>query len=251
MRPGVIAFAIVLGATGTAAAYPQFQLSRDQTCSGCHLSPAGGGLLNENGLSTAESMSQYGTAPEFFYNKVPTPSWLELGGNFFAVRSATSARRRTTSPTSQCRPRSTPTRRSATSSCTPTSGARPPEWDGGRTYKADTYVWSREHYIETSRTRAARMVCTSASGASCRCSACGSRSTRTSRASTVARRCTRRRTARRSRTSSRSTRFMSAASSRIRYIRSGLARQRRRRVRGVSAQRKVVARTRVHGVVVR
>ena len=39
----------VAAMAGTAAAYPQFQLSRDQTCTGCHLSPAGGGLLNENG----------------------------------------------------------------------------------------------------------------------------------------------------------------------------------------------------------
>jgi hypothetical protein len=68
--------------SGTAHAYPQFQMSRDQTCSGCHISPAGGGLLNENGLATAEGISQFGTAPEFFYGKVPTPSWLTLGGDF-------------------------------------------------------------------------------------------------------------------------------------------------------------------------
>jgi hypothetical protein len=66
---------------GTAHAYPQFQMSRDQTCTGCHISPAGGGLLNENGLATAEGISQWGTAPEFFYGKIPTPSWLVLGGD--------------------------------------------------------------------------------------------------------------------------------------------------------------------------
>ena len=66
---------------GTAHAYPQFQMSRDQTCTGCHYSPAGGGLLNENGLATAEGISQFGTAPEFFYGKIPTPSWLVLGGD--------------------------------------------------------------------------------------------------------------------------------------------------------------------------
>jgi hypothetical protein len=72
----------VLLAAGTASAYPQFQLSRDQTCTGCHLSPAGGGLLNENGYNVAETISQYGTAPEFMYNKLSLPSWLILGGDF-------------------------------------------------------------------------------------------------------------------------------------------------------------------------
>jgi hypothetical protein len=74
--------AACLGALGgTAHAYPQFQMSRDQTCNGCHISPAGGGLLNENGLATAESISQWGTAPEFFYGKIPLPSRLLLGGD--------------------------------------------------------------------------------------------------------------------------------------------------------------------------
>ena len=75
------ALLIVLAFAGSASAYPQFQLVRDQTCSGCHLSPAGGGLLSENGLTNAESLSQWGTAPEFFYRKVPLPSWLALGGD--------------------------------------------------------------------------------------------------------------------------------------------------------------------------
>lgn len=66
---------------GKAEAYPQFQLSRDPTCTGCHVSPAGGGLLNENGLATAETISQWGTAPEFFYGKIPRPDWLMLGGD--------------------------------------------------------------------------------------------------------------------------------------------------------------------------
>ncbi len=77
----VLALAIVLAAR-TAAAYPQFELSKDQTCAGCHISPAGGGLLGENGLNTAEAISQYGTAPEFMYGALPLPKWLELGGDF-------------------------------------------------------------------------------------------------------------------------------------------------------------------------
>jgi hypothetical protein len=87
-RSGAAGLAVAIAAcatlavtAGTAHAYPQFQMSRDQTCTGCHVSPAGGGLLGENGLSTAEAISQWGTAPEFFYGKIPTPSWLELGGD--------------------------------------------------------------------------------------------------------------------------------------------------------------------------
>jgi hypothetical protein len=77
----LLAIAVVLATARAAAAYPQFQLVKDQTCSGCHLSPAGGGLLTENALDTAETISQWGTAPEFFYKKVPLPSWLQLGGD--------------------------------------------------------------------------------------------------------------------------------------------------------------------------
>jgi hypothetical protein len=77
----VLAGVAMLAGAGTAHAYPQFQLSRDQTCTACHISPAGGGLLNENGLVTAETNSQWGTAAEFFYGKVPTPDWLTLGGD--------------------------------------------------------------------------------------------------------------------------------------------------------------------------
>ncbi len=75
-----VAAVLALGA-GAAEAYPQFQLSRDPTCTGCHVSPAGGGLLNENGLATAETISQWGTSPEFFYGKIPKPDWLMLGGD--------------------------------------------------------------------------------------------------------------------------------------------------------------------------
>lgn len=83
MRLVVLAVALIVVALtgGRADAYPQYQLSYDQTCTGCHLSPAGGNLLNENGLAAAESMSQFGTAPEFFYGKLGTPDWLHLGGD--------------------------------------------------------------------------------------------------------------------------------------------------------------------------
>lgn len=71
----------LLGLAGVAHAYPQYQLSRDQTCTGCHLSPAGGNLLSENGLMVAEGKSQFGTAPEFLNGLVSPPDWLVLGGD--------------------------------------------------------------------------------------------------------------------------------------------------------------------------
>jgi hypothetical protein len=82
MKTLILTVAIVLaGLAGRADAYPQFQLVHDQTCSGCHISPAGGNLLNENGLAQAESMSQLGHNPEFFYGKPGLPKWLTLGGD--------------------------------------------------------------------------------------------------------------------------------------------------------------------------
>jgi hypothetical protein len=77
----VLGGALMVVATPRAAAYPQFQLSRDQTCTNCHISPSGGGLLTENGYNVAEATSQFGTPPEFMYGKVPQPSWLALGGD--------------------------------------------------------------------------------------------------------------------------------------------------------------------------
>lgn len=82
MRAVQLVIVLVLLAIGGAAdAYPQFLLSRDATCASCHIVPAGGNLLNENGLAVAETMSTFGTAPEFMYGAIPTPDWLVLGGD--------------------------------------------------------------------------------------------------------------------------------------------------------------------------
>ncbi|MBA3500480.1 MAG: hypothetical protein M4D80_23370 [Myxococcota bacterium] len=81
MKSILLSLVTLVVLSGVADAYPQFQLMRDQTCTGCHLSPAGGNLLNENGYAVAEAMSQFGTAPEFMYGAIPTPSWLVLGGD--------------------------------------------------------------------------------------------------------------------------------------------------------------------------
>ncbi len=86
MTPRALAVVlVVLAWSARSLAYPQFQLSRDQMCTDCHLSPAGGGLLSENGLVTAENISQWGIAPEFVNGLVPTPKWLALGGDLRAA----------------------------------------------------------------------------------------------------------------------------------------------------------------------
>ncbi len=142
MRSALIVGATMFASAGTAAAYPQFQLSRDQTCSGCHLSPAGGGLLNENGLNTAESISQYGTAPEFIMGKVPTPSWLALGGDLRGAGGFI----RAPANNPAAFPMEAEVQARATFghlSIDADVGFRPPQWDN----TAATLVWSREHYV--------------------------------------------------------------------------------------------------------
>src|SRR5678815_2245963 len=84
---GLVAAALAFGVAARSYAYPQFPMSRDQTCTGCHISPAGGGLLTENGLLTDEAISQWGTPAGFFYGKIPTPPWLVLGGDLRGPRS--------------------------------------------------------------------------------------------------------------------------------------------------------------------
>jgi hypothetical protein len=77
-----ILVACLLTQHNDAVAYPQYQLSRGQTCTECHVSPSGGGLLTEQGMVTAESESKKGHAPEFLYGVWTPPSWLRLGGDF-------------------------------------------------------------------------------------------------------------------------------------------------------------------------
>ena len=141
VRAPLIAIVLVL-ATGRAHAYPQFQLSRDQTCSGCHLSPAGGGLLNENGMNTADSMSEFGTSPEFMYGKWTPPDWLTLGGDFRAASGylATPQRYLLTIPM-QGDLYGHVTKDHF--SLQVTAGFRPVQYGNENA----THVWSREHYL--------------------------------------------------------------------------------------------------------
>jgi len=81
MRHAVLVTTIVFGGLHAAHAYPQYQLSRDQTCTSCHQSPAGGGLLDENGLAVAESTSARSGSAGFLYGAIEPPGWLSLGGD--------------------------------------------------------------------------------------------------------------------------------------------------------------------------
>jgi hypothetical protein len=147
LAPAVVAVAAVaatLAVTrGTARAYPQFQMSRDQTCSGCHLSPAGGGLLTENGLVAAEGISQWGTAPEFFYNKIPTPSWLVLGGDLRGASGYIQAPEKLLASFPMQAELSGRATFGAGFSLSADVGARDSEFGKEST----TFAWSREHYL--------------------------------------------------------------------------------------------------------
>lgn len=73
---------------GTAAAYPQFTLSRQTTCSACHVSPAGGGILDGMGAITAEDDTTFGGDGGFLEGKITLPDWLKVGGDFRAAAGA-------------------------------------------------------------------------------------------------------------------------------------------------------------------
>jgi len=144
-----IAVAIIgLGLTSRrAGAYPQYQLSRDQTCSDCHLSPAGGGPLRENGYNVAEVSSQFGTAPEFMYDALPMPSWLALGGD---LRGAAGYIRKPDNAVTGF-PMQADLYAHATYkgfSLQLLAGVRPAQWiTGNGTPGVLDRVWSREHYL--------------------------------------------------------------------------------------------------------
>jgi hypothetical protein len=143
----IVIGAAVVFASQRAHAYPQYQLSRDQTCTSCHVSPAGGGLLTENGYNVAEATSQFGTAPEFMYGKVPQPSWLELGGDF---RGATGYVR-TPDDVFALFPMQADLYVQLTYNAFSlhlTGGARPAQWIlGNGTPGVFDRLWSREHYL--------------------------------------------------------------------------------------------------------
>lgn len=94
------AAALVVGlvvAHGAAEAYPQFQLSTaNSRCNLCHISPTGGGLLNDYGRSeSGDTISQFGGDGSFLYGVYEEPTWLKLGVD---LRGAALARQQTDDP---------------------------------------------------------------------------------------------------------------------------------------------------------
>ena len=138
----VVALAAVWFSGGQAHAYPQFQLAYDQVCTGCHVSPSGGGLLNENGLGVAEANALFADKPEVNYGAFKLPSWFNLGGEF---RSATGYIHTPTNILTFF-----PMVYELTAAATKgslsvhlTAGPRPPQFGNENA----TRVWSREHYV--------------------------------------------------------------------------------------------------------
>jgi hypothetical protein len=147
----LIILIVLAAAGGTAAAYPQFQLSQDTTCSGCHISPAGGGLLSENGANTAEGISALGQNPEFMYGAIDLPEWLALGGDIRGQGGYLQAPQRYL----WAFPMQGELYAAATKgnfSLYVNAGLRPKQ-EGNETA---TYVWSREHYVQWQQEAGAR-----------------------------------------------------------------------------------------------
>jgi hypothetical protein len=141
MRTLIIVVVLAI-ASGRAEAYPQFQLSRDQTCSGCHISPAGGGLLTENGLNTAESVSMLGTNPAFLNGAFETPDWLSISGDIRAMGGYLQAPQRYLWAFPMQGELNAAVRRGKLTFYL-NAGMRPAQ-EGNETA---TYIWSREHYV--------------------------------------------------------------------------------------------------------
>jgi hypothetical protein len=143
MRVALLTVAIVCALAGVAAAYPQFQLSKDQTCSSCHITPEGGDLLNENGLDVAEQISQFGTDPAFINGVFKLPAWLMLGGDFRGATGFVQAPQKYLETFPMQADIYASAKFAGHFHVNVTVGYRPPEY--GNT--AATQVWSREHYI--------------------------------------------------------------------------------------------------------
>jgi hypothetical protein len=72
---------LVAWAPPPAAAYPEFQLATGNgRCSLCHISPTGGGLINDYGRSeSSATISQFGGNGDFLYGVYKEPEWMKLG----------------------------------------------------------------------------------------------------------------------------------------------------------------------------
>lgn len=90
--PLFILFVVTVVTSPRAFAFPEMIRHGYVNCTSCHVSPTGGGLLNEYGrelskevLSTWVSKSESSREHYFAYGLVTPPSWLTLGGDVRAV----------------------------------------------------------------------------------------------------------------------------------------------------------------------
>ncbi|HEY4243224.1 MAG TPA: hypothetical protein VGM88_25605 [Kofleriaceae bacterium] len=138
----LVVLAVLAAVAPRAHAYPQYQLSHDVTCTGCHLSPSGGGLLNENGLAVAETTAQFGGSSAFLHGAIDPPSWLQLGGDARFAAGGIDAR----GLAAAAYPMQAEVYANASShgfSLALTGGLRSPQ-EGG---SIGHVPWSREHYL--------------------------------------------------------------------------------------------------------
>jgi len=142
MRVIVVAL-FVLCAAGRADAYPQWQLSRDATCSSCHIAPDGGGLLTEGGLEVANTVAFRDADPGFLYGALSTPSWLVLGGDVRIATGLVQARHTGFAFFPMQAELSGTALHPSGFSVHATAGFRRPQTDGSALHA----LWSREHYV--------------------------------------------------------------------------------------------------------
>lgn len=79
---GVVALAVLVLLGGEARAYPEFLLTTGaSSCSECHHSPTGGGLLNAWGRDEAASTLSNDGDGRFAHGAIDLPDWLDLGAD--------------------------------------------------------------------------------------------------------------------------------------------------------------------------
>jgi hypothetical protein len=146
IKPALLALAIVAALAGTAQAYPQFHLSRDKTCTACHISPAGGNLLNENGESVSEAIASVDHNGGFMYGKFPVPSWLTLGGDLRAATGYIETPERVLASFPMQIEAYAHIKLPASLALHLHGGTRPPTVNAMR-QPGTNFLWSREHYL--------------------------------------------------------------------------------------------------------
>lgn len=147
MRLALLALAAVAALAGAAEAYPQFQLSRDKTCTGCHISPAGGTLLTENGESTAESIAKIDHPGAFMYGKVPLPAWLVLGGDLRGSAGYIQTPEKVLAAFPMQIELYAHAKLPSGFALHVTGGTRTATVDGSTRENGKNFLWSREHYL--------------------------------------------------------------------------------------------------------